>query len=59
VIVLAHTSVGGGVHFEMLLVGLALVALAMGSRKDKGLKSYVPPLLAVAGIALVVVSFIV
>ncbi|MGH2757448.1 MAG: hypothetical protein ACRDI3_06640 [Actinomycetota bacterium] len=56
---LAHTSVGGGVHFEMLLVGLALVAVAFGSRKDKGIKPYVPPLLAVAGIVLVVVSFIV
>ena len=56
---LAHTAIGGGVHFEMLLVGLALVGLAAGSRKDENLKSYVPPLLAVAGIALVVVSFIV
>jgi hypothetical protein len=43
----------------MLLVGPALVGLAAGSRKDENLKSYVPPLLAVAGIALVVVSFIV
>jgi hypothetical protein len=56
---LAHTAVGGGVHFEMLLVGLALVGVAIGARKDKGLKPYVAPLLAVLGIGLVVVSFIV
>jgi hypothetical protein len=56
---LAHTAVGGGVHFEMLLIGLALLGLAVGSRKDGSLKSYVPPLLAVAGIALVAISFIV
>jgi hypothetical protein len=58
-VILAHTAVGGGVHFETLLVGLALVGLAIGSRRDKELTPYVAPLLAVAGIALVVVSFIV
>src|SRR3990170_4126331 len=38
-VILAHTAVGGGVHLEMLLVGLALVGLAIGSRKDEALKS--------------------
>ena len=56
---LAHTGGGTGVHFEMLLVGVALVVLGIGAWRDKAQKRYIGPLFGVVGIGFVVASLVI
>lgn len=56
---LAHAGSAAGVHFETLLVGVALVVLGIGTWRDAAQKRWLGPLMGVVGIALVVVSLVV
>lgn len=54
--VLAHAA-PGGIHLELLLVGIGLIVLSLRSRSDPDTKRYVPKLLAAGGLVLIGLSF--
>ena len=53
---LAHATHGGGPHFELMVLGVALVVLSLAVRRDAGSRRFLPPLLALGGIVLIFLS---
>ncbi len=52
----AHATHGGGAHFELMILGVALVILSLAVRRDANSKRFLPPLLALGGIVLIFLS---
>ena len=53
---LAHAAQGGGPHFELMVLGVALVVLSLAIRRDASSRRFLPPLLALGGIVLIFLS---
>lgn len=53
---LAHAAQGGGAHFELMVLGVALVVLSLAVRRQAETKRFLPPLLALGGIVLIFLS---